>query len=119
MNIEMKIHEQQDQLSKINHQLEMLAKAVEELSTVFANNYQDRQLATFDYTYTYLGYVLLNEEYEDAEGFVINNWQWGKQYGKWVYDIKPLAGLYSNSYSDRAEALEVFKKSVELKKDCQ
>ena len=59
------------------------------------------------------GYVLVNELYEDSEGFYKNHWQWGEQEGEFLVNPKVLDGLSSNSYADFSEALKVFSQKIE------
>jgi len=69
----------------------------------------------FDTVYTYKGYALVNELYEDDEGFNKNYWQWGLLSGDFVVRLKPLDGLSSNSYANLNEAMEVFQAKVDSK----
>jgi len=73
------------------------------------------KLKDFDTAYAYKGFVLVNERYEDDEGFFKNCWQWGLQAGEFVIKLEILDGLSSNSYAEFSEALEVFKNKVESK----
>ena len=63
----------------------------------------------YDMVYTYKNYILVNELYEDDDGFKKNDYQWARK-GE---DLKPLKGLSSNSYASSAEAINVFKKMIE------
>jgi hypothetical protein len=72
-------------------------------------NYYDRAPANkFDDYVTYNGYALVNELYEDDEGFYKNTWMWGEVNGDYVDNVKILKGLSSNSYAKYSEAKEVF-----------
>lgn len=72
-----------------------------------------QKLSFYDEVYTYKGYVLVNELYEDSEGFYKNTWQWGVLDGDYVYDPIILEGLRSNSYSDFSEAHKKFCQTVD------
>jgi hypothetical protein len=65
-------------------------------------------ISSFDEAYQYKGYVLVNELYEDSEGFYKNTWMVGKVNGDNVEDLEFLEGLSSNSYARFAEAHKKF-----------
>lgn len=66
------------------------------------------KLSYYDEMHTYKGYVLVNELYEDSEGFYKNGWQWGVLDEDYVYDPIWLEGLSSNSYANFSEAYKKF-----------
>lgn len=72
-------------------------------------------LGYYDEFYKYEGYVLVNELFEDDEGFYKNSWQWGRldPTEKKVCYPENLIGLRSNSYSDFSEARRVFAQIVD------
>lgn len=72
-------------------------------------------IRSYDESHIYNGYVLLNELYEDSEGFYKNNWKWGVVDGEYVYDVIWLEGLSSNSYADFSEAYKKFCQLVDEK----
>jgi hypothetical protein len=65
-------------------------------------------ISSFDEAYRYKGYVLVNELYEDSEGFYKNTWMWAKIDGENCIDLVSLDNLSSNSYARFAEAHEAF-----------
>lgn len=66
------------------------------------------RIASFDESYIYKGYVLVNELYEDSEGFYKNTWMWAEVDGDNAINLQTLEGLSSNSYARFAEAHSVF-----------
>ena len=72
-------------------------------------------ISSFDEAYKYKGYVLVNELYEDPEGFYKNTWMWGRVEGDTVYDVRILDDLSSNSFAKYDEAMESFLKKLEIK----
>lgn len=110
--MEMKFHEHSDMISKLNNEIGLLKNSLKEIRGMLEEKNCDRKISYFDYNYSYNGYALVNEIYEDDEGFDKNNWQWGKQLGGWVSNLSPLQGLSSNSYADRNEAIAAFKEKV-------
>lgn len=72
-----------------------------------------QRLSYYDDVYSYKGYVLVNDRYEDAEGFYKNGWQWGKEEDMYVVDPVWLEGLSSNSYAQFAEAVKKFRELID------
>lgn len=70
-------------------------------------------LTHYDEYYLYDGYVLVNEWYEDSDGFNKNTWLWGRMHGSYVISPIALDGLSSNSYAKIDEAYNVFKSKVD------
>ena len=70
------------------------------------------KLYHFDDTYVYNNYVLVNELYEDDDGFNKNWYQWGILNDDEVENLQTLTGLSSNSYASFTEAINVFKEKV-------
>lgn len=66
------------------------------------------RIASFDESYIYKGYVLVNELYEDPEGFYKNTWMWAKIDGENCIDLVSLDNLSSNAYAPFEEAHSVF-----------
>lgn len=71
------------------------------------------KISNYDENYIYNGYVLVNELYEDDEGFYKNTYQWGLVCDDYIKDIQILRGLSSNSYASMSEAISVFKELVD------
>jgi hypothetical protein len=71
-------------------------------------------IAFFDESYTYKGYALVNEIYED-EDHRANTWMWGRLNGDSIVDASLLTGLSSNSYASFEEVYRVFKTMVDEK----
>ena len=70
-------------------------------------------LTHYDEYYLYDGHVLVNELYEDSDGFNKNTWLWGRMHGSYVISPIALDGLSSNSYAKIDEAYNVFKSKVD------
>ena len=73
------------------------------------------KLSYYDEVFFYQGYALVNELYEDSEGFYKNNWRWGEVFGEYIKDVIWLEGLSSNSYADFSEAYKKFCQLVDEK----
>ena len=69
-----------------------------------------KKLTCFDEFYIYEGYALVNELYEDDEGFIKNHWQVGcvNDNQTKVYYAEDLPGVSSVTYSSFKEAYECF-----------
>lgn len=65
-------------------------------------------ISDYDEAYPYKGYVLVNDLYEDDEGFYKNSWEYGVVEGTQVFEVKELTGLSSNSYANFSEAYKKF-----------
>jgi hypothetical protein len=74
--------------------------------------YESAHLAFFDESYTYKGYALVNEIYED-EDHRANTWMWGRLDGDSIVNARILSGLSSNSYAPWAEVYQAFKTMVD------
>ena len=74
--------------------------------------YESAHLSAFDESYTYNGYALVNEIYED-EDHRANTWLWGKLDGDSIVDAKLLTGLSSNSYAPWEEVQRVFETMID------
>lgn len=74
--------------------------------------FKRQSLSYFDDSYTYNGYALVNEIYEDDDHRA-NTWLWGKLDEESIVDAQILKGLSSNSYASWDEVQEVFKKEVD------
>jgi hypothetical protein len=78
-----------------------------------SNVWFDREsVAYFDESYTYKGYALVNEIYEDDD-HRSNTWMWGKVDGNHVTNVCLLEGMRSNSYATYKEAQTHFKNVVD------
>lgn len=75
--------------------------------------YESAHVGLFDESYTYKGYALVNEIYED-EDVRKNHWMWGRLEGESIVDARTLTGLSSNSYAPWEEVYRVFKISVDV-----
>ena len=76
--------------------------------------HKSAHLAFFDESYTYKGYALVNEIYED-EDHRANTWMWGRLDGDSIVDARLLTGLSSNSYAPWEEVYHVFKTMVDIR----
>ena len=76
--------------------------------------YKSVHLAFFDESYTYKGYALVNEVYED-EDHRANTWLWGRLDGDSIVDARLLTGLSSNSYAPWEEVWDVFTKTIDIR----
>lgn len=74
--------------------------------------YERKSLHTFYEEYSYKGFVLVNELYEDDD-VQKNNWMWGKVDGNDIVDAVLLDGLSSSSYAPFKEVIENFHKKVD------
>ena len=79
------------------------------------NDKMIKPLSYYDESYKYRGYVLVNELFEDSEGFYKNGWQWGRLDDSETKVCFPdiLTGIRSNSYSDFSEAHKVFTQLID------
>lgn len=76
------------------------------------SKYDSVPLAFFYESYTYKGYGLVNELYEDDD-VRKNNWMLGKLDGDNIVDAVPLDGLSSNSYAPFKEVIDRFYQAVD------
>lgn len=76
--------------------------------------FERQALAYFDESYTYKGYALVNEIYED-EDHRANTWMWGRLDGDSIVDARLLTGLSSNSYAPWEEVWNVFTKTIDIR----
>lgn len=74
--------------------------------------FERQNLEYFDESYTYNGYALVNEIYED-EDHRANTWLWGQLDGDSIVDARILTGLSSNSYAPWEEVKNIFEKEVD------
>lgn len=74
--------------------------------------YDSVPLVFFDESYTYKGYALVNEIYEDDD-HRSNTWIWGTLDGDSIVDGRILQGLSSNGYAAWDEVWNVFTVTVE------
>lgn len=74
--------------------------------------HKSAHLSFFDESYTYKGYALVNEIYED-EDHRANTWMWGLLDGDSIINAQLLTGLSSNSYAPWEEVYRVFKTAVD------
>ena len=74
--------------------------------------YDSVPLAFFYESYTYKGYGLVNELYEDDD-HRSNTWFWGKLDGDNIVNARLLEGLSSNSYAPWSEVINHFKTTVD------
>lgn len=73
------------------------------------------KIACYAESFHYKGYVLVNDLYEDSEGFDKNCWMWGKKLEEDCVDAVNLEGLSSNSYAHFFEAHKKFIKLADEK----
>jgi hypothetical protein len=73
--------------------------------------FERQSLGYFDDSYTYKGYALVNEIYEDDDHRA-NTWMWGKLDEESIVEARLLTGLSSNSYAPWDEVKKVFEESV-------
>lgn len=76
--------------------------------------FKRQALAYFDESYTYKGYALVNEIYED-EDHRANTWMWGRLDDDSIVDARLLTGLSSNSYAPWEEVWNVFTKTIDIR----
>jgi len=76
--------------------------------------YESAHLSAFDESFTYNGYALINEIYED-EDHRANTWMWGRLDGDSIVDARLLTGLSSNSYAPWEEVWNVFTKTIDIR----